>query len=100
MQSRHEKIISESESIKGDTEQFSVFYDKYAPALYGQILRVVHKKDLAEKIMEKVFRNAFIQQNLKESNDLPFFISLLNHSRKKTYGVVKAIKVLKACSCS
>ena len=83
-----------------DTKTVSELYDEYAPALYGRILSVVKEKDIAEKILEKIFINAFIDKNIPENKHLSFFTSLLNHSRKKSYGILKAIKIFQECNCN
>jgi predicted transcriptional regulator len=97
MQDIIKEINESAKTLKIDQASVSELYDKYAPALYGRIIRVVKQKEIAEKILEKVFINAVIDKNVKQSNHLSLFTSLLNHSRKKTYGTMKAMKVLEAC---
>jgi len=66
----------------------SEMYDSYAAAIYGSILRIVHKVPIGEKIPEQVFVNSF--NNKTAYNDtLPTPFTLLNHSRKK---VTKQLK--------
>jgi DNA-directed RNA polymerase specialized sigma24 family protein len=93
-------ITQISESANDDSLSASALYDKYAPALYGRIIRVVKQKDIAEKILERVFMNALVDKNLPQSDNLTFFTTLINHSRKKTYSTLKALKILDACSCA
>jgi len=91
------EINANAKSVILDEASISEMYDKYAPALYGRILKVVKQKEIAEKILERVFINALIDKNVKQSNHITLFTSLLNHSRKKTYGTMKALRVLEAC---
>ena len=91
-----------NESIKTphlDAKAFSEVYDKYAPALYGRIIQVVKQKEIAEKILERVFINALVDKNVKQSNHITLFTSLINHSRKKSYGTMKALRVLETLRC-
>ena len=85
-----------------DTVVFSDLYDKYAPAVYGRILQVVKQKDIAEKILEKVFIKAFSNTSVKKTTShLSPFTTLLNESRNKSYSTIKAMKVLGSlCSAS
>jgi hypothetical protein len=99
MQDLINEINESAKFVKIDQACVSELYDKYAPALYGRIIRVVKQKEIAEKILERVFINALVDKNVKQSNHLSLFTSLLNHSRKKTYGTMKALKVLESC-CS
>jgi len=99
MQDIINEINESAKTLKIDQDSVSELYDKYAPALYGRIIKVVKQKEIAEKILERVFINALVDKNVKQSNHLSLFTALLNHSRKKTYGTMKALKVLEAC-CS
>ncbi len=95
------KEINESaKSLEKEEASVSALYDKYAPALYGRIIKVVKQKDIAEKILERVFLNALVDKNVKQSNHITLFTSLLNHSRKKTYGTLKALKMMEALRCN
>ena len=100
MQDLINKISENAKELKSDEASVSALYDKYAPALYGRIIKVVKQKEIAEKILLRVFVNAVVDKNMKQSNHLSLFTSLLNHSRKKTYGTMKAMKVLESCCSS
>ena len=94
-----EQLIQEiRRSSKNDVATVEELYDKYAPAVYGKIIRVVKQKDIAEKILEKVFVTALTDTNLKAIH-LTQFTNLLNLTHKKTYTTLKAIKLFQACSC-
>lgn len=97
MQDLINEISESAKSLNSDQASVSELYDKYAPALYGRILTVVKQKEIAEKILERVFINALVDKNVKQANHVTLFTSLLNHSRKKTYGTMKALRVLEAC---
>jgi len=94
------KEINESAKTLKDEASVSALYDRFAPALYGRIIKVVKQKDIAEKILERVFINALVDKNVKHSNHITLFTSLLNHSRKKTYGTMKALRMLEALRCN
>jgi len=100
MQDLINKINENAKELKSDEASVSALYDKYAPALYGRIIKVVKQKEIAEKILLRVFVNAVVDKNMKQSNHLSLLTSLLNHSRKKTYGTMKAMKVLESCCSS
>jgi DNA-directed RNA polymerase specialized sigma24 family protein len=100
MQDLIQKISDSAKEMKGDSESVSALYDKYAPALYGRIIQVVKQKEIAEKVLERVFINALVDKNVKQPDHLTLFTSLLNHSRKKSYGTLKALRMFEACSCS
>jgi hypothetical protein len=91
-----------NESAKGlpvDEDTISKLYDQYAPALYGRIMEVVKQKEIAEKILERVFINAFVDKNVVQNDHIRLFSSLINHSRKKTYSTMKALRVLESLRC-
>jgi hypothetical protein len=99
----HDLIQQLQKSVKTlENEETSVsdIYDKYAPALYGRIINVVKQKEIAEKILERVFINALADNNVKRSAHITAFTSLLNHSRKKTYSTMKAMRVLESLRCT
>ncbi|MGK2861928.1 MAG: hypothetical protein ACSLE0_08345 [Chitinophagaceae bacterium] len=75
----------------------SEIYDLYAPAVYGRILKIVHKGPIAGKILEKVFIKAFKEKNLSGNNLNNPLISLLNHSREKSYQTLKALNIINEC---
>jgi len=100
MQDLIQEIKENAKALGEDAVSVSDFYDKFAPALYGRIIRVVKQKEIAEKILEKIFINALIDKNVKQSNNITLFTSLINHSRKKTYGTMKALRMFKALSCN
>jgi hypothetical protein len=95
------KQINESAGmLKADENSFSELYDKYAPALYGRIMGVVKQKEIAEKILERVFINALVDKSVEQSSRITLFTSLINHSRKKTYSTLKAMRVLESLRCN
>ncbi len=99
MQDLMNEINQKAKFLNADTSSISELYDKYAPALYGRIIKVVKQKEIAEKILEKVFLNSLNDQNVEERTHITQFISLLNSSRNKAYSTLKALKTLNAC-CS
>ncbi len=99
MQDIISQIKENARLLTTDAASAAALYDKYAPALYGRIMMVVKQKEIAEKILERVFINALVDKNIEQSNHNTFFTSLINHSRKKTYGTLKALKMIDAFSC-
>jgi len=93
------KEINDSAQHLQDEAAVSALYDKYAPALYGRIIAVVKQKEIAEKILLRVFVNAIVDKNIKQPAHITQLTSLLNHSRKKTYGTMKALRMFRACNC-
>lgn len=93
------EINQTAKSLHADPSSISELYDKYAPALYGRIIKVIKQKEIAEKVLEKVFINSLTDKNVVERTQITEFTSLLNHSRNKAYSTLKAIKTLDAC-CS
>ena len=96
-----QKLINQisSEITSPDAQELSDLYDKYAPAVYGRILQVVKQKEIADKILEKVFIKAFDNSKFNTRKHVTPLTALLNQSRDKTYSTVKAIKALKSLSC-
>lgn len=99
MQDLIEQINKSGKDIQPDALAVSALYDKYAPALYGRIIQVVKQKEIAEKILERVFINALVDKNVSQPEHITLFTSLLNHSRKKSYGTMKALRILQAARC-
>ena len=79
-------------------DEFALMYDKCAAALYGDILRNVQHKEIAEKILEKVFLNMY-EGHLASNGHLRVFTNIMNHSRRKTAAIQKALRIMEACSC-
>lgn len=73
-------------------------YDRYAPAVYGKILGAVKHKDVAEKILEKVFVTALTEKKINAVHLTPF-TKLLNHTHRKTQSTLTAIKILQTFTC-
>jgi hypothetical protein len=74
------------------------FYEKYAGAIYGMIIRAVEDEIIAENILVKVFKNAFVDRNIETPKLNSEFTCISNHARKKSKETVRAIKIFKACN--
>lgn len=72
-------------------------YDLYAPAVYGRILSIVHKGPIAEKVLEKVFINAFTAKHAAANSLLSPLNTLLNASRDKSNKTIQALNLFKDC---
>ena len=77
---------------------FSEIFDKYAPAVYGRIFSVVKNKDVADKILERVFINSLNKKEQRTAN-VSDFINLINESRNSTYHILKSVKLFNAIAC-
>ena len=84
--------------IKDDQVHYSEIFDKYAPALYGRILNVVKNKEIADKILERVFVNSYNNREEKSEN-VSDFTALINESRNSTYQILKSVKLFNAIAC-
>jgi hypothetical protein len=83
---------------KKQSDQFSAFYDKYAGVIYGLIMSMVDDQLLAEKILLKVFRDAFVHNNLDAPKLNSRFIAVTNHARKRSQDTNRAISIFRACN--
>jgi hypothetical protein len=77
---------------------FSDFYDRYAPALYGHIIRIVEKEEIAQRVLTKVLIAAFHGEHIDAPKLLSPFTVALNHSGKKSSDILKAISIFQACN--
>lgn len=100
MQDLIQQLQKSVDTLDKGESSISDIYDKYAPAIYGRIITIVKQKEIAEKILERVFINALVDNNVKHSAHLTAFTSLLNHSRKKTYSTMKALRALESLRCT
>lgn len=85
--------VSENNNVLSQSEQ----YDLYAPALYGKILSIVHKGPIAEKVLEKIFVDAFTGKNAATYSLLSPLSTLLNASREKSYKTIRALNLFRSC---
>ena len=69
---------------KNDGVTLSELYDKYAPAIYGRILMVIHDKVEADKILERVFINVWKMRH-ENTGYLSNFTKLINEARNISY---------------
>jgi hypothetical protein len=72
-------------------------YDRYAPVVYGQILRIVPQGPIAEKLLEKVFVHACQNRQMLTSSLRAPLTNLLNHSRIKSERTMLALKMFREC---
>lgn len=90
---------SKPDANKDSVDLVEDLYNKYAPGIYGKILGMVKQKEVAEKILEKIFVTLPQTNNAKPKYITPF-CHLLNHTNKKTVTTLKAIRTLQACGCN
>lgn len=84
--------VAEKNKALSQSEQ----YDLYAPAVYGKILGIVHKGPIAEKVLEKIFKDAFTKKDASGSLNSPL-LTLLNASREKSYKTIQALNIFRDC---
>jgi hypothetical protein len=80
--------------ISLNTLSNAALYDLYAPAVYGNILRIVPQKPIAEKVLEKVFLDAFRNRAALHNSLRAPLTNLLNHSRDKSKSILRALQIL------
>jgi len=90
-------LVNNYKKSKMENISSNEIYDLYAPTVYGKILSIVRKKPIANMILEKVFINALIDKNIPAHEFHTPLISLLNHSREKSYKTIKALIILAEC---
>lgn len=68
-------------------------YDRYAPLVYGQIIRSVPCVPVAEDLLTTVFLRAFESQTLRGTALLSPLTRMLNDARNKTEHTLKAMRL-------
>ena len=74
-------------------------YDVCAPAVYGKIMSIVNQPQIAEVLLEKVFVNAFQNEETFTKSKRSPLITLLEKSGDKTEKTAKALNIFREC-CS
>ena len=77
--------ISEHQIVEmlhqNDRKVISIIYDKYAPALYGVVLRIVRSEEIAEDVMQDSFLKIWKNGKQYNSSKGTLFTWLLNIAR-------------------
>lgn len=66
-----------SEFKNGQSVDFDSFYDKYAPALFGEIKRSLYKTEVSEKVMADAFVKIYQTLNEKDLSKDNLFVTAL-----------------------
>lgn len=66
---------------QGDSTCVGEIYDAYGEVLYGVILKIVQKKDIAEDILQEVFMKIWNKGNQYDATKGRFFTWMLNVAR-------------------
>lgn len=74
---------------QGDQMALSMLYDKYADSLYGLILKIVRKEDLAQDILQECFVNIWSKAQTYSDNKGSFFTWMLNICRNKSIDALR-----------
>lgn len=64
------------------------FYDKYSPALYGIIYRIINNKHLAEECLMATFEKAWNEIGAFRRSGTSLFTWLLNMARQSAFEVI------------
>ena len=72
-------------------------YDVCAPAVYGKILSIVQEVPIANKVLEKVFVEAFKNKDTFNGSSKSPLITLLDKSGDKSTKTLKALNVFREC---
>ena len=72
-----------------DQESMAYFYDKYAPAVYGIICRIIKEKHMAEDCLAATFIQAWDQVADFRNSGISLFNWLLNIGRQSAFGVMR-----------
>ncbi len=64
-----------------DEQAIGLLYDRYAPALYGIVLRIVHSKEVAEDVMQETFVKAWRNGSAYDTSKGTLFTWLLHIAR-------------------
>lgn len=79
---KHSKLTSEQ-------------YDLYSPSIYGNILSIIDKAPIADKIFEKVFVSAYT-----DNETFPLrspLMSLIDIAQEKSNKTLKALTIFNEC---
>ena len=73
-----------------DTKGVSLMYDKYAGALLGVIMRVVHTKEIGEEVLQDVFAKSWRNFESYDSSKGKLFTWLINIARNSAIDATRA----------
>ena len=82
-----EQLIDRIKS--GDTEAFSIIYDKYSDALYGLILKIIKQDDLAQDILQECFVKIWEKIETFNPEKGTLFTWMLNICRNKSIDSIR-----------
>lgn len=72
-----------------DASEFALVYDRYAPAMFGIVSRIITNRDLAESVLSKIFLTAWQQKCTFDHTKSSLFTWLIDLSRKIAFSEVK-----------
>ncbi len=75
---------------QGNQQSFGKLYDKYAPALFGIISRIVNDKKLAEEILNAAFVNTWNQVATFNASKTSLFTWLISIARQTALDEIKS----------
>ena len=74
---------------EGDKEALSSLYDKYSPALFGVIIRICRKKDLAEDILQETFLKIWEKSDAYDPEKGKFYTWAYRIARNKAINALR-----------
>lgn len=73
---------------RGDRESFAKLYDKYAPVLYGVILKITREEKQAEQLLQKSFMRFWMEINSFDPMKESLLVWMLNIARGLSFAAV------------
>lgn len=73
----------------GDEAAFSILYDKFSPALYGIIQKIVKNDELSQDVLQDCFVSIWKQAKTYNAEKGSFFTWMLNICRNRSIDVLR-----------
>jgi RNA polymerase sigma-70 factor (ECF subfamily) len=78
--------LSETELVfllqQKNKQGYALLYDRYAPTLYGIVLKTTHSDELTQQVIQEVFVQVYKEINTYDSRMQPFFSWLFALTRQ------------------
>ena len=72
-------------------------YDVFSQVVFNKILSIVPKEPIANKLLENVFVDMYVNKNLPPAPVKSPLLSLLHHAHLKSNNTVKALAIFREC---
>lgn len=67
--------------LSKDRESFGSIYDSYAPAVFGEIMRIVNDQETAEKLLKEVFMTVWHEADHYDPSKARLFTWIISMTR-------------------